>query len=720
MLASFRSLLLLLVSLSTAVFSAPGSAVESELLLTDHLRSRLVAASDAAVPGQSLKLGLLLEHDEGWHTYWKNPGDSGLPTRMEFALPDGLVAGEIEWPLPERQPAGGLVNFGYSHTELLPVSVAVPADIAAESIAITLKASWLICELECIPGSGEYRLELPVAKSAQPSAYAGAFERGAARQARVLDDVDARYSAEKNGVEIRIPLEGPLATVFGAGVDGWTLMPATPQVLANADPPRFAIEGSELHVEVARSEFFASAPERIELLLSNGERGYTVFARHQAAPASAAAGASGREATEPGRGFNGSNTAGTPVGFWLALLLAFAGGLVLNLMPCVFPVLSLKALGAVESAHDAAEMRRHGLWYTLGVLASVLLVAGLLLALRAGGEAIGWGFQLQEPGFVAAIALLLFAMGLSFSGLYEFGAGITGVGQQLTEGGGRRGAFFTGVLACVVASPCTAPFMGTALGAALVLPVHEALLVFAFLALGLAFPMLLLGYVPALARRLPRPGAWMQTFRELLAFPLYLTVLWLAWVFGRQTGMLALTALGAGFIAIAFALWLLRRAQGRERGALPLRALAVLALVSALALPLLAPREGGSSNAAESGALHEPWTPARFAALRDEGRPVLVNMTADWCITCLANERVALSSTEFADALQERGVVYLKGDWTRQDAGITAYLESFGRSGVPLYVLYPAQGEPIVLPQLLTPAIVREALEALPPARADG
>ncbi|WP_176763960.1 protein-disulfide reductase DsbD family protein [Aquimonas voraii] len=719
MLASFRSFLLLLLGLSTALVGAASSAAESEPLLTDHLRSRLVAAADAAVPGQTLKLGLLLEHDPGWHTYWKNPGDSGLPTRMEFTLPDGLVAGEIEWPLPERQPAGGLVNFGYSHTELLPVSVAVPADFAADSITITLKASWLICELECIPGSGEYRLALPVAQRAQRSAQAATFERAAARQAQRVD-VEAQYSAENSGVAIEIRLDGPLAAAFATGADGWTLMPATPQILANADPPRFSIAQDELRVEVARSEFFASAPERIELLLSNGDRGYTVLARHQAASVSAAAAASGQEATEASSGFNDSNTAGAPVGLWLALLLAFAGGLVLNLMPCVFPVLSLKALGAVESAHDAAEMRRHGLWYTLGVLASVLLVAGLLLALRAGGEAIGWGFQLQEPGFVAAIALLLFAMGLSFSGLYEFGAGMTGMGQQLTEGGGRRGAFFTGVLACVVASPCTAPFMGTALGAALVLPTHEALLVFTFLALGLAFPMLLLGYVPALARLLPRPGAWMQTFRELLAFPLYLTVLWLAWVFGRQTGMLALTALGGGFIAIAFALWLLRRAQGRERGALPLRALAAMAMVSALALPLLAPREVGPAGAAETGALHEPWTPARFAALRDEGRPVLVNMTADWCITCLANERVALSSTEFADALRTRGVVYLKGDWTRQDAGITAYLESFGRSGVPLYVLYPARGEPIVLPQLLTPAIVREALEALPPARADG
>ncbi len=695
------------------------SAGQSEPLLTDHLRSRLVAASVAAVPGQTLELGLLLEHDPGWHTYWKNPGDSGLPTRMEFALPEGLAAGEIKWPLPERQPAGGLVNFGYSHTELLPVSVAMPADISAETIAITLKASWLICELECIPGSGEYRLDLPIARRAEPSAHLAAFERAAARQARLVD-VDARYGAEKSGVDIAIPLDGPLAAAFASGVQGWTLIPASPQILANADPPRFAIEDGQLRVEVARSEFFVTAPERIELLLSNGEHGYTVFAREESTSMSGATDTAAADLSTASRSVDVTGSTTEPVGLWLALLLAFAGGLVLNLMPCVFPVLSLKALGAIESAHDAAEMRRHGLWYTLGVLASVLLVAGILLALRAGGEAIGWGFQLQEPGFVAAIALLLFAMGLSFSGLYEFGASISGLGQQLTESGGRRGAFFTGVLACVVASPCTAPFMGTALGAALLLPTHEALLVFAFLALGLAFPILLLGYVPALARLLPRPGAWMQTFRELLAFPLYLTVLWLAWVFGRQTGMLALTALGAGFIAVAFALWLLRRAQDASRSAPLLRVFAGVTVLAALALPLGAPRETAEGGTSRTSALHEPWTPERLASLRAEGRPVLVNMTADWCITCLANERVALASSDFADALEARGVVYLKGDWTRQDASITAYLESFGRSGVPLYVLYPPAGDAVVLPQLLTPTLVREALETLPPAPSGG
>jgi thiol:disulfide interchange protein len=688
-------------------------AKESTELSTDHLRSQLVAAQQAAVPGQVLQLGLRLQHDPGWHTYWKNPGDSGLPTRLEFELPAGLGAGPIEWPLPERQPAAGLVNFGYSHTELLPVSIEVPADYVAPTLSVRLRASWLICETECIPGSGEYALELPVtAGSAEPSRWQPLFERAAARRAKALPDADARYRFEADTFVLELPLQGALSAAFAEGVEGWTLIPATAQIVANADPPRLSVEDAALHIAVARSEFFAGAPEQIELLLTNGERGFEFKAelsvdaavKQSEAKAMAAADASAQTPA--------------PTGLAAALLLALFGGLVLNLMPCVFPVLSLKALGAIESAHDAAELRRHGLWYALGVISSVLLVAIVLLALRAGGEAIGWGFQLQHPGFVAAIALLLFGMGLSFSGLYEFGAGLAGLGQGLTEGGGRRGAFFTGVLACVVASPCTAPFMGTALGAALVLPAWQALLVFAALGLGLALPMLLIGYVPGFARLLPRPGAWMQSFRELLAFPLYLTVLWLLWVFGRQTSLLAVTALGAGLIAVAFALWLLRKAQQAERAPRPLQALALASLAVALALPLsfASPDASRSEAQAETSALHQPWTRERFEALRVQGAPVLVNMTADWCITCLANERLALSSDEFAHALRSRGVTYLKGDWTRQDADITAYLESFGRSGVPLYVLYPPQGEPVVLPQLLTPATVRAAIEALPEA----
>ncbi len=388
-------------------------------------------------------------------------------------------------------------------------------------------------------------------------------------------------------------------------------------------------------------------------------------------------------------------------------------------MPCVFPVLSLKAMAAVSAADDRAALRGHGLWYTAGVVLSFVAVAGLLLALRAGGERLGWGFQMQEPAFIAGIVLLLFGMGLSFSGVWELSGRLTGLGQTLTEGQGRRAAFFTGVLAVIVASPCTAPFMGTALGFAIGQPWPAALAVFVALGLGLALPMLLLGFVPALARLLPRPGAWMQRFRQMLAFPLYLTVIWLLWVYGEQTSPLGMAWLLAALCALAFGLWLWQeRRQLRSSGARRLAALvALLALATGLLLPFTGdtPRPSGAGRMAGGDAEH--WSPARLAALRADGQPVLVNMTAAWCLTCLANERVALRDAGVRADMHARGITYLKGDWTRYDADITRYLEQHGRSGVPLYVLYPrGTGGGRVLPQLLTPDLLHSAFADAAPA----
>jgi thiol:disulfide interchange protein len=385
-------------------------------------------------------------------------------------------------------------------------------------------------------------------------------------------------------------------------------------------------------------------------------------------------------------------------------------------MPCVFPVLSIKAMGALAAADDRAELRRHGGWYALGVVATFLLLAGLLLALRAGGAQLGWGFQLQEPRFVAAVALLLFAMALSFSGVWEFGGRLAGAGQRLTEGQGARASFFTGALAVVVASPCTAPFMGTALGWALAQPAAAALGVFAMLGLGLAAPMLLLGWLPALARALPRPGPWMDGFRQLLAFPLYLTVVWLLWVYGEQTSALAMAWLLAALTALAFALWLLGRRPAMRSPTLRATAalFAAAALLVALGLPLSAPAPVSVAARMSNDADAEPWSEQRLAELRAAGRPVLVNMTAAWCITCLANERIALSTDTVRDALAAHEVAYLKGDWTRQDEAITRYLERYGRNGVPLYVFYPAGGgAPRLLPQLLTADAVADAIRSL-------
>ncbi len=402
-----------------------------------------------------------------------------------------------------------------------------------------------------------------------------------------------------------------------------------------------------------------------------------------------------------------ATTTAAPTSFWLMALFAFLGGAILNLMPCVFPILALKVMGLVQAnAESPAQRRLHGFSYTAGVLVSFLIVAGLLLGLRSAGAALGWGFQLQSPWVVAGLIYLFFVLGLSLSGFVEFGGRWAGAGQGLTEKGGAVGSFFTGVLAVIVASPCTAPFMGAAMGFALVQPVPVGLAVFLALGLGMAAPFLLLVSVPALARLLPRPGAWMNTFKEILAFPLYATVVWLLWVIGRQTGADGMAAVLGGCLLLVLALWLWRL------GNMPPRAAAVAAgLLAAviLASPLLhtSSARGGSDEAAYSS--------ERVLDQRTGGKPVFVNVTADWCITCLANERVALSSKAVKAAFASNEVAYLKGDWTNSSPHITALLAEYGRSGVPLYLLFPADpsAPAIVLPQLLTPGIVIDALNSL-------
>ena len=672
----------------------PLSAVSDEpaALRTDNLDSRLVAERTAVVPGEPLQIGLWLAHDPDWHTYWLNPGDSGLPTRIELELPPGVEAGPIRWPIPERLPAGPLVNFGYSGTMVLPLALALPADFPDDTLVIRARADWLICKVECIPGDGEYTLVLPVTRETAPySRWAEVFAAAERRQPRPAG-APALIDFTDQTVELRLP--AGLATAPGAD---WIFFPATPQVVSNTAAPVWLDHADGAALVLPKSDYFFAAPGQFEFLLASGDTGLLFRATPGALPVADPAADRGAGTTAPG--------------LLMALGLALLGGLVLNLMPCVFPVLFLKAAGAIEAAGDRAVLRRHGLFYTAGVVLSFLAVAALLLALRASGEALGWGFQLQAPAFVAGLALLFFVLAMNFAGLFEFGGGrLAGLGQRLTEGRGDRAAFFTGVLACLVASPCTAPFMGVALGVALALPAPAALSIFAALGLGLALPILALGWVPGMARLLPRPGPWMETFRRVLAFPLLLTVAWLMWVYGEQTSVLAMSWLLAALVGVAFGLWLLA-AGGAWR------ALGYGTLALCLALPLLRAPEvtaPAAPAAPAAQAEYEPWSPARLAELRAAGEPVLVNMTAAWCITCLANERVALSTATVQGALRDKGVRYLKGDWTRRDSEITAYLESFGRSGVPLYVLYPGVGrEPVLLPQLLTVEIVQQALNTL-------
>jgi thiol:disulfide interchange protein DsbD len=702
MIRLLASLALLSALLAPAIAGAASAPVR-----TDHLQSRLVADATAAVPGTPLTLGLLLEHDPHWHTYWRNPGDSGLPTEIELTLPDGVVAAPIAWPHPQRFVLSDIVNFGFGGRRLLPITLTIPAGYSASTLPVRAAAKWLICEVECIPGKAEYAFELPVATQATVDArWSGDFD---AARADLPRDSTARLAVAESADAVVLTVQGLEDAATPAQ---WTWFPEVPEVVANGATPQWQRTADGWQARWPKSEYFTAMPQAVAMVAVDGQGLAWRFAAtgEGVAGGSPASPATASTALEAGGGV-------APLSLLPALLFAFLGGLILNLMPCVFPVLSIKAMGALGSADDRAELRRHGIWYALGVVATFLALAGLLLALRAGGQQLGWGFQLQEPRFVAAVALLLFAMALSFSGVWEFGGRFMGMGQRLTEGHGARASFFTGALAVVVASPCTAPFMGTALGWALAQPAVAALAVFAALGLGLAAPMLLLGFLPALARALPRSGPWLEGFRQLLAFPLYLTVVWLLWVYGEQTSPLGMAWLLAALTALAFGLWLVgrRAAMQSPRLRATTAVVALGALVLALGLPLAAretPPATARATVAEAGA--EPWSEQRLAELRASGKPVLVNMTAAWCITCLANERVALSTDTVREALAARDVAYLKGDWTRHDEAITRYLQRYGRNGVPLYVLYPpGGGEPRVLPQLLTADGVADAIRSM-------
>jgi len=664
------------------------SAVQAaERVETPELAVTLVAES-AAVPGQPLNLGVLLEHAPDWHTYWINPGDSGLPTKLTWTLPDGVVASEIAWPHPERFELSGLFNFGFHHRQLLPVALEVPATYSATRLPVELKIDWLVCKEECIPGSASLDLSVPVGTLADSGPYAADFAAARARwPVASAANASAHIAADSVTVEAELPAGFSADQTFD-------LFPIQAEVLANVPGDASASNGV-LRWVVPRSDYFRDAPDRLSVVVTQGKppqsRAWILQADvvNLTAPATTAA-SSVAPTPEP------------PLGFGWALLFALLGGAVLNLMPCVFPVLALKALSLQGGAHP-----RHGVFYTLGVVLSFVALAGLLLGLRATGEALGWGFQLQEPWLVALLAYLFFAMGLSLSGVFSVGERWMGIGQSLTEGEGDRAALFTGVLAAIVASPCTAPLMGAALGFALTQSAPVALSIFATLGFGLALPYLALTLSPRLAARLPRPGPWMDRFKHFLAFPLYLSAVWLLWVFGEQQGVLAMGLVLAGAVALAMALWLFgSAASGRVSIAMALLALGAggYALSQAIAHePAASPASAASSSVA--------FDAADLQSRVEQGDAVLVNMTAAWCITCLANERVALATDAVQAAMREQGVTYIKGDWTRRDEAITRYLAQFQRTGVPLYVLYPgANRAPKVLPQLLTPDIVLDAL----------
>ena len=716
-----RLLILLAVSLWPVVGQAQPAA-GSGPQRTERIEAELVPMSDWAAPGSTAVVAVKQTIQPGWHTYWRNPGDSGGATTLTWTLPQGVRAGDIVWPLPERQRIAGLMNYGYSGEVWLPVTIEVPASARAGSVLpLTVKAAFFVCSAEmCVPEDLTLRLDLPVREGAAPL-----DRRHGAAITAVLEQ-----APRPAGLEARIALEDGVLTLSAAGGP-----------LAGRDPgPSYFFPFTGGVIDHPAAQTGAWGPQGLTLALSPGGEtraaglagpveGVLVTAHgawdiraEAGAPLAGTSGSGTLAAAADGAPDAPGPASGTSLAtFAQALLFAILGGLILNLMPCVFPILAMKAASLAASAHDARHARRDGLAFLAGVLTTFLLLAGGLLALRATGEAVGWGFQLQSPPVTAGLALLILAVALNLSGVFHVGGGLQGAGAgPLSRLPGGLGAFFTGALAVIVAAPCTAPFMAFALGAALVMPWPMALLVFLGLGLGLALPFVAVSLSPGLLAKLPRPGPWMERLKNLLAFPMYATALWLAWVFSRQTGAEALGLLFAAGLLLALGAWLIgcgqtERGFGR-RGVFHLTAgvAALLLAGAALILAARAPAEAAGSAAAVEGAgpTSAPWSTAAVEAALAEGRPVLVNFTADWCVTCKINERTSLSTTGVKAAIEGSNAVYLVGDWTRRDDAITAELQRHGRSGVPLYLLYsPGSAEPRVLPQLLTEGVVVEALK---------
>lgn len=678
-----------------------------------HIEAELIAEKTALVPGATATIALRLKPDRHWHTYWKNPGDSGLPTRITWTLPPGFEAGPIQWPAPRRFDIGPLTNFGYEGEVFLLTDIRVPSTLLpGTTVPVSARADWLVCEEICIPGDASFTLALPVSQRADPDPdWAEAIARSRASLPRAIEGWNVNAYLRGGDIVLQLRSSEPKPP----RLHNLAFFPDEPGWINNASPQRMirTAQGYELRVasvpalESGRGALAGLLVARPGLGRDVGAA--TVTVNLESVTDQIAEELALEEPSEPAAG----------IGMALALALAFLGGVILNLMPCVFPVVSIKILGFVEQARgSAAGLRLHGMAFASGVLVSFWAVAGILLGLRAQGEALGWGYQLQSPPVVAALAVLFFVLALNLSGLFQIGTAMQSLGGGLRLRNAYADSALSGLLATIVATPCTAPFMGAALGFAMVQSPPAAMLVFTSLALGMAAPYLLLSFFPALLRRLPRPGKWMDTLKQVLAVPLYLTVAWLAWVLGRQLGANAVAGLVAGLALIGAALWMLgrwRRPQIRTGVRRAVTAAALLLAIAGIALAWPGQQAPEQPEIQASDGPWKPWSEAAVAQARADGKAVFVDFTAAWCVTCQVNKRLVLDSDAVEARLQRDDVVLLRADWTNQDANITAALRGLGRIGVPVYAVYRAGSDdaaPTLLPELLTRDKVLEAIEA--------
>jgi thiol:disulfide interchange protein DsbD len=647
-------------------------------------------------PGRPFEVALRLAHDSHWHTYWINAG-TGYPTRITWMLPPGWQAGKIQWPVPHvlTDANGTITGNGYDGEVFLLVTLTPPAGLqVGETVTLKAAVEWLMCQDVCMPGEAALELTLPV-ENGPPASHPRWGPKLAAAREQLPQTPDGwQLSATRTAKTVTLTVRPPAGGAFAPGDFHFF----SDDGLIACDRPQPVDEQGGVFVSTLPVDDPAPATApRLSGVLAL-QKGAVPGIRVDIPLGGALAPQSSKFQVPSSKSSNG--LAGT-------LVLAFLGGLILNLMPCVFPVLGIKILGFVHQAGtDRRKVTLHGLVFALGVLISFWVLAGALLVLRASGRELGWGFQLQEPGFVFALAVLLLVFALNLSGLFEVGLSVTGVGSGLQMKSGYSGSFFTGVLATVVATPCSAPFLAPALGVALTLSATESLAVFTAIAVGLSVPYLLLSAFPAAVKLLPRPGAWMETFKQLMAFPLYATVGFLVWVLAGQTPDTGLLLVLFGLVLVAMAAWAYGRwtqrggSAGRRRSGF---ACAAVLLAAGVAV--------GYPGKPSKDIVWEQWSPETVQRLRAEGKMLYVDFTARWCATCQSNKAVVFSSTKVRDALRLHGVVLLRADWTSRDPRITETLAKFKRSAVPMDLIYaPGLTEPIILPELLTPDIVLAAL----------
>ena len=700
------------VLVAVAVLAVAGEA-SAQPVRTQNVEAELVSERTALVPGQTGTVALRLKIRDRWHTYWQNPGDSGLPTTLDWKLPDGMTAGPIQWPVPKALPVGPLVNYGYEGEVFHLVDVAVPSSLPADRpVTLHARADWLVCEDTCIPEGVDLTLAMPVSANADAHPkWSGSIK--ATRDALPKPLAGWQAQAIGEGPKVKLALV-PAA----AGADPGTLrfFPFREGVIEPSVTQVASRDGDRIVLALPVAHQLAPVFTRVAgvVTASNGIGGARAAIVDVPLAGSVVPGPKPLDAPVPKLDVSGAST--STLSLAAALALAFGGGLLLNLMPCVFPVLSLKVMGFVEH-HDAKRtMHREAIAYSAGVIVSFVLLALLLVALRAAGEQLGWGFQLQSPAVITGLALLFFLLALNLSGVFEFGmfapSGVAG----WTAKNRTLDALASGVLAVVVASPCTAPFMGAALGYAISQSIPVTVAVFVALGMGMSLPYVLLAWFPGWRRRLPRPGRWMERVKQFLAFPLYATVAWLAWVLGAQVDNDAVLRLAIALVLVALAIWAWRefRTGGTKlmAGAAVAGAIGMVALVLPLVTGSMATAEARTARAAEAGQW-QAFSPAAVDSLTASGRAVFVDFTAAWCVTCQVNKRLVLNDADVRAAFARKNVALVRADWTRRDPDITRALAALGRNGVPVYVLYRPGKPPVLLPEVLQAGLVHEALATL-------